>query len=395
MKIIPSFQSIVPAVNAGRTGRVLQGCVFVLTLLLATACGQTDGGAERQGAPKVVEIIPYTVNLRPETLEVQAVGTARAEKTATIKADDGGEVTKVYFQAGDHVNKGDILLTLELEEERLAVNRARVAVKDAEQLIARYQGIKLPGAISDSRIDEAKIAAEGARIELELAEIALAKRQVRAPFSGIVGLTNIDAGERITSDTEIARLDDRSILFVDFQAPEEIYGRISSGDTINVEPFSNTGTQYQARVHKIDSRIDQATRSFTVRAAIDNTDDNLRPGMSFKIEFQLPGQSYPVVPEAAIIWGGDGAYVWVVDNGKARRQSVTIVSRQEGQVLVRASIPEGGVVIAEGVQKVREGTAVEFSRLYSRPEQPSSPATIPSMVKPATIPETKSSSGGA
>lgn len=342
--------------------------VFLCLLIsMLSACTAED--EERQASQdRSVEIIPHSVSLRAETTEIQAVGTARAEKTAVILADDGGEVTEVTFQAGDKVNKGDVLLMLELEEERLAVERARVALKNAEQLVARFQGIRLPGAISDSRIDEAVIAAEAARIELGVAELALEKRQVRAPFAGIVGLTDIDAGARITSDTEITRLDDRSILYVDFQAPEEVYSRIVAGDIISIEPFSNAGQAYQATVHKVDSRINQDSRSFTVRAKIDNSADKLRPGMSFKIEFQLPGRSYPVVPEAAIIWGGDGAYVWLAESGVARRVSVTIVSRDAGQVLVRAPIDAGDIVIAEGVQKVREGAKVVFSELYARPQ---------------------------
>lgn len=369
--------------------RLLKYIFLNVALLLLSACGSetaSKNGADRGAKNEPVEIIPYTVNVRPESVEVQAVGTARAEQAAVIRADDGGEVTAVYFQAGDLVSKGDVLLALELDEESLAVDQARVAVKDAEQLIARFAGSKLPGAISDTRIDEVKIAAEAARIELSLAELALDRRQVRAPFSGIVGLTNIDAGARITAETEITRLDDRSVLYVDFQAPEQVYGRIVSGDKIDIEPFSSAGTIYSAKVHKIDSRIDEVSRSFTVRAEIDNGDDKLRPGMSFKIKLQLPGQAYPVVPEAAIIWGGDGAYVWLVEDGKAQRVSVTIVSRDKGQVLVRAPISEGSIVVAEGVQKVREGTSLAFSELYSELNSELYTSPEPPMPEPSSIP---------
>ncbi|MBT8115660.1 MAG: efflux RND transporter periplasmic adaptor subunit, partial [Arenicella sp.] len=186
-------------------------------------------------------------------------------------------------------------------------------------------------------------------------------------------------------------LDDRSILFVDFQAPEEVYGVIEVGAAIDIAPFADAGTIYQAKVRKIDSRIDQASRSFTVRAEIDNAADRLRPGMSFKIDFQLPGRAYPVVPEAAIIWGGDGAYIWLVENGVAKRLSVTIVGRQDGQVLVRAPINEGSIVIAEGVQKVREGTAVEISRLYADPAKNTraGSTSTPTVEIPAALPVTE------
>lgn len=336
-----------------------------LTLLLA-ACGENSTGSETPASPQTeasVEIIPHTVVYQDDIVTVEAIGTARAEKFAVIRANTGGEVTRVNFKAGDRVGKGDVLLTLESDEERLAANRAEVALKNSQQLIDRYERIDVPGAISDSQIDEAKTAVEAAQIDLELADVALARRIVRAPFSGTVGLTDIDAGARITPETEITRLDDRSTLFVDFQAPEQVYSRIAPGDIISMEPFSDQGRTYEATVVTIDSRIDQVSRSFTVRAAIDNVDDTLRPGMSFRIGFDIPGQAYPVVPEAAIIWGGDGAYVWAVENGLTTRVSVTIVDRQDGNVLVRAPIPEGSIIVSEGVQKVREGTPVDLTRI--------------------------------
>ena len=80
--------------------------------------------------------------------------------------------------------------------------------------------------------------------------------------------------------------------------------------------------------------------------------------MSFRIGFDLPGQSYPSVPEASIVWGGDGAFIWAVEDGRAKRVGVTIVSRDDGKVLVKADIAEGSWVIDEGVQKVREGVPV-------------------------------------
>ena len=336
-----------------------------LTLLLA-ACGEKSAGSETAASMQTessVEIIPHTVVYQEDIISVEAIGTARAEKFAVIRADTGGEVTRVNFKAGDTVEKGDVLLTLQSDEERLAANRAEVALKNSQQLIDRYERIDVPGAISDSQIDEAKTAVEAAQIDLKLADVALSRRTVRAPFSGTVGLTDIDAGARITPETEITRLDDRSTLFVDFQAPEQVYSRVAPGDTISMEPFSGQGRTYEATVLTIDSRIDQVSRSFTVRAAIDNEDDTLRPGMSFKIGFDIAGQAYPVVPEAAIIWGGDGAYVWAVEDSLAKRVSVTIVDRQEGSVLVRAPIPEGGTIISEGVQKVRDGTPVDLTRI--------------------------------
>ncbi len=326
-----------------------------LTLTLA-GCNVDEAPAVRE--QPTIQIIAHKVAMRTDVATIEAVGTARARAFAEIYPDTGGEVVSVSFTAGVQVEKDAVLLQLDAREESLAVARARVAVKDAELLLNRFRKLQSPGAVSVSEIDAARTALDGARIDLQLAEVALDERSVRAPFKGYVGLTDIDAGARITPQTIITRLDDREVLYVDFDAPEQVFGRIAIGTVIPMAPFADPTRSYNAVVGNIDSRINATSRSFTIRAEIDNRSDDLRPGMSFRVGFELPGQAYPAVPEAAIVWGGDGAFLWQVRDGKAARVPVTIVSRQEGQVLVRAPIAEGSLIVAEGVQKVREGTAV-------------------------------------
>lgn len=332
--------------------------LILLALLGLAACG---GGEESAEPEEPVGVVPHKVAYAPEETRVEAVGTARARASATIYPETGGEVIEVLFETGDFVEAGEPLVRLDAREERLAVRLAEVAVKDARQLLARYQRIEDTGAVSDSQIDEARTTLDAAQIELEQAQLALEERTVVAPFDGYVGLTDIDPGARITSTTAITQLDDRRILYVDFAAPEQVFGRVRPGDTVNAVSFADHGKVYEAEIVGVDSRINPTSRAFTIRTKIDNAEDVLRPGMSFRIHFAIQGNAYPAVPEASIIWGGDGAYVWSVAGGKARRTPVTIVARREGLVLVRGSIPEGSFVIAEGVQKVRDGAPVTFA----------------------------------
>ncbi len=332
-------------------------CLFLLPALFISAC-RDDGNEQPVRQDRNVEVITHEVSLLADTNRIEAIGTARAKNFAIIYPRAGGEVTAVNFTAGDYVKAGAPLLELDAREERLAVRRAKITLKDAEQAIARYRKVDIPGAISQDQIDEARTALDAAVVDLELAEFALSERTVRAPFSGYVGLTEVDPGARITTQTAITRLDDRSVLYVDFDAPEQVFGRIGVGDHLPMIPFASGGRSYDSQVASIDTRIDPERRTFAVRTSIDNTSDNLRPGMSFRVTFELPGEAYPAIPEAAIIWGGDGAYLWAVEEGAATRISVSIIGRREGQVLVRAPLEEGDLIVAEGVQKVREGTAV-------------------------------------
>ena len=337
-------------------------------LALIAGCGGQEQGERGQRPESTVRVIAEPVSLRADSRRVDAVGTARARQAATIFAETGGEVTSVRFTPGDRVEAGARLLTLESSEERLAVALAEVELRDARQLLERYERIDVPGAVSDSQRDAARIAVEAAEIQLRLARETLAKREVRAPFSGHVGISDVDVGARITPQTPITELDDRTELFVDFDAPEQVFGAVSPGDTLELIPFAASQAPREARVLTVGSRIDPQRRLFTVRTVIDNADDSLRPGMSFRVSFRIEGEPYPVVPEAALVWGGDGAYLWVVEEGVARRRSVTIVSRDQGVVLVDGDLEAGDLIVAEGVQKVRDGAPVETGSHGALPE---------------------------
>ena len=356
---------------------------FTIALLLLAGAACSDSGSNSpaaSGGPSfgpgaggmpATRVVGVPVSFLQDTDKLESVGTARARQAATILPQSGGEVISVRFESGQFVESGSVLATIESAEQRLAVARARVTLENAEQLLARYERIDVDGAISESQIDSAKTSVEAAKIELQLAEEALSRRTIYAPFSGYVGLSDIDPGATVTQQTEITRIDDRSELFVDFSLPEQVFGRINEGDELPLVPFAASQNPVNAVISVVDSRIDAQRRSFMVRAVVDNSEDQLRPGMSFRVNFDLPGDQYPAAPEAAIVWGGDGPYLYKIENGTAQRVPITIVSRQDGQVLVRAPLNTGDIIISEGVQKVRQGS--EVINITPASAQPSGP----------------------
>lgn len=328
-------------------------------LFALAACGGSDNAQpSRQSAPS--PIVPFEVEIRDQERIVQAVGTGRARLATVVRPETAGFVEKVLFEPGAFVEEEAPLLHMEDEDERLAVRLARVAVQEAEQLLSRYRRIENTGAVSASAIDEAMTQLESAKINLEQAQLRLDERTVRAPFAGYVGLTDIDPGARVSQDTVITSLDDRRVLFVDFSVPEDVFSALKPGNIVQAIPFSADATPREAEVILVDSRVDPQSRAFRARAAIDNNDDSLRPGMSFEVRIAITGQKYPSVPEAAIVWGTNGAYVWAIQSGRAASIPVSVISRQDGRVLVDGALSRGDLVIAEGVQKVREGAPVVY-----------------------------------
>lgn len=241
-------------------------------------------------------------------------------------------------------------------------------VSEAEQLLARYRRIEDTGAVSDSQIEAGETALAAAKIERDQAAVALAQRRIVAPFAGHISFSEIDPGDSVTPQTLIAQLDQRGTLYVDFAAPEAIFNRLGKGQTVEVSAFSDPDTSITAKVEAVDSAIEQEQRSYQVRTVIDNRDDRFRPGMSFSVRFVDSGVLRPSVPEAAVVWDGDGSAVFTVRDGKAERTPVTIASRRTGVVLLDARIANDTLIITEGVQKVRSGQAVN---IIDPPSQPS------------------------
>ena len=326
----------------------------VLLLLAATACSSED--SER--SERSVTVVAQPAQFVEEERVVEAIGTARAARSAQLFSEVSGRVTAIRFQPGAFVREGQVLVQLDARQERLALQLAEVRVKEAEQLLARYRRIEDTGALSDSQIEAGETALSAARIERDQAAVALAQRSIKAPFSGHISFSDIDPGDTVTPQTPIAQLDQRGRLFVDFAAPEAVFNRLGQGQTVDVAAFSEPDSVISARVEAVDSAIEQEQRSFQVRTIIDNSNDRFRPGMSFSVRFVDTGQMRPSVPEAAVVWDGDGSAVFVVRDGKAERLPVTISSRREGTVLLDAAIGPDDLIITEGVQKVRTGQQV-------------------------------------
>ncbi|HEX5419726.1 MAG TPA: efflux RND transporter periplasmic adaptor subunit, partial [Gammaproteobacteria bacterium] len=300
-------------------------------------------------------IVVQRVRFEPAHTRLEAVGTSRALHSATIYPAAAGEVVAVHFKPGQYVSEGQVLVELDARKERVAVDLAKVQLEDAKRLYERYSRAEGTGAVVPTTLDAAHAAMETAELELRRADIALADRSVEAPFAGYVGITDVDAGDRIGPETAIASLDARRVLLVSFAAPEALIGQLKPGQPIRISPWNQSEMTAAGKISAIDSRIDPANRSFVVRARVDNSRDQLRPGMSFRVMLDIAGRTWPVVPEVALRWGNDGAYVWTLAQGRAERIPAAVIQRNDGEVLVDAALEPGARIVVEGVQRMHEG----------------------------------------
>lgn len=336
--------------------------------------GAPPRGPGGGGGPIVVAEAPGTGRMADS---VAAIGDGRALRSVAVLPKAPGRVAEVLVQSGQRVDAGQILVRLESEAEAIALERARLVLDDARARLERVERLRGSGASTDVQTREAGLAVRQAELALRQAEFDLTQRVVPAPIAGWIGILNTEVGAQVGAATELAQIDDRSVLLVDFRLPERMVGRVRLHDPVAARALAAGHGAIVGRVSAIDNRVDPASRTLRVQARLENADDRLRAGMSFSIMIDLPGDPAPSVDPLSVQWSREGAFVWVVRDGKAARLPVRILQRADTEVLVDGAFLPGDLVIVEGVQAVRPGAPVRVQGAEAGALMPARGAAAP------------------
>lgn len=329
----------------------------------ASAEGGNAGGGKRGGrgggggGPTIV--VSDRVSTAVTRNQMRAIGSGEAIRSVTVFPDVTGIIQTVPFKSGDEVAVGARLAILENGTETLAVDRARIGVSAAEEKLARVQRLQQSRTASSVEVGDAARELDNARLDLRGAEIALEKRNIVAPIAGRVGIVSVDTGDLVNNQTVITTIDDRSSLKVIFYTPENFVQELRIGQPISAIPTARPENVYNGHISAIDSRLDEASRTLKTEAAIDNPEDELRPGMSFTMTLNLEGETLLSVDPLSVQWERTGPIVWKIAGEDVAKVPVRIVERNIDRVLVTSQgLKEGDDVVVEGVQAVREGGKV-------------------------------------
>lgn len=314
--------------------------------------GNRQGGSRNVAQTPVVTqpVTSGTINDR-----LSAIGTGRALNSVIINPYAAGRLTEIAVEAGQKVQAGAVIAKMDSDSEEIALERARIAQGDAEASLERIKALRATNTATAVQQREAELAVDNARLAVRDAALALDRRTIVSPISGIVGILPVENGNYVTSQTTIATVDDRSRIIVDFWVPERFTGLLAVGQPLTANSVVRPGQVFDGVVSAVDNRLDEQSRTLRVQARLDNDGDVLRAGMSFQVAMRFPGDTYPSVDPLAIQWGGDGAFVWALADGKAKRVPVRIVQRNTDSVLVEAALVPGDQVVTEGIHTVREG----------------------------------------
>ncbi|MEO3384775.1 efflux RND transporter periplasmic adaptor subunit [Mesorhizobium sp. CAU 1741] len=322
-----------------------------------------DADARGPGNPAAQQsAMVVTSPIRTETINdrLSAIGTGRALSSVQVTPFASGRLTEVLVESGSRVSAGDRIAMLDSDAEEIELDRARIALEDAEARMERIRALTTSNTATTVQLTEAELAVSNARLAVRDAELTLERRSILAPINGVVGILPVSAGNYVTTQSEIATIDDRSRIVVDFWVPERFATMIEIDQPVRAASVARPDETFDGRVTAIDNRVDAASRTLRVQASIENEGDRLRAGMSFQVEMAFPGDTFPAVDPLAIQWGSGGAFVWVVDDGKSRQVPVTIVQRNTDSVLVSGELDVSLTVVTEGVHSVREGADVRL-----------------------------------
>jgi len=308
-----------------------------------------------------IKVTTQSVRSQAYDQRFRTIGLSKAKLAIDLYPQVTEEVVSVFFQGQEHKLKGDLLVQLNDQDEKLLLESATIRLSEAKRLLQQYSQALSRNAVPGTDVASARVEVQQAEIAVQQAKNAIEDRAIRAPFDGVVGLPQVDPGDRITATTLIASYDNRSSLYLDFEVPESLASEIQhSLNTSNAKKSVLTATTpaftnktFDLTMISSASRVNVTSRTLLVRVQLENEKDLLRPGMSFDIDWRLAGAAYASVPEIALQWDSDGSFVWLAREGRAQKVAVAIVARRAGRVLIEGQLQPDEQVVVEGVQRMQ------------------------------------------
>lgn len=354
---------------------IIAGLGFVKYRQIQTAIAM---GGSFAPPPTAVTTIIAKRETWPSTLNV--IGTAAAIQGVTVSADLPGTVYKINFESGKAVHAGDVLVELDTRQER-----AQLAAAESDRDLARInyqrdQQLVKEGVLAHTEYDNAFAQQKSTEARVGEIQAMIARKTIHAPFSGILGLRQINLGQYLAAGQAIVSLQALNPIYVNFGVPQQESPRVHVGRIVQVTSDDFPGVQFRGRVTALDSVIDQTTRNIQIQATLENRGDKLRPGMFVQVDVGIGApRDVITLPASAINYAPYGDSVFVVGEMKnpkgnsykgVRQQFVTVQGTRGDQVAIVSGLKPGDEVVSSGAFKLRNGAPVQVNNTVQPPNSP-------------------------
>lgn len=363
------------------------GLVYVKFAQISSLIGMGEQMQAQGPPPEAVSSAAAEAQRWEVTLP--AVGTVASSKGVSISTEVSGVVSSILFTSGAKVDKGDVLVQLDARVEKAQLQSAIVRRNLAQVTAERARKLASSGAESQAQIDADVSARESANAEVEVLRAQIARKTIRAPFAGRLGIREVDIGQYLNPGTTVTTLESVEGVYVDFVLPQQ--EQVELGMKVRVTVSGRPDFLGEGEIVAIDPKIDPTTRTIKLRATVRNADDDFHPGMFVNVDLVREAQVDVVsVPATAIVYATYGDSVFVLEppteevpvsgpDGQevliARQQFVRLGQRRGDFVQVVEGISAGQQVVVAGAFKLRnnarvyvDNTAMLTASLDPRPE---------------------------
>jgi membrane fusion protein, multidrug efflux system len=347
---------------------VVIGLVVVIGLLAGIKALQIgamiDKGKKFVPPPETVT----TASVKSESWEtaLTATGSLTAVQGVTIAAEMPGKIVKLAIESGKPVQKGDLLIAQDTssEEAQLLGATAQATLARTEQ--ERAAKMLAEKIISQSDYDKARATHEQALSQVSNLRATIAKKNIRAPFSGRVGIRQVNLGQILREGDPIVTLQSLDPIYADFNFPQQELSKLHTSLPVQVTCDALPGAKVEGRITALNPLVDSETRNLRVQATVANRGEKLRPGMFVTVAVGLPvRQKVLTVPATSVLYAPYGDSIFVLDDdkkgkgGKILRQQFVRLGEKRGDfVAISSGLQEGATLVSTGVFKLRNGQSV-------------------------------------
>ena len=335
--------------------------LLILVLLLLTACGTTEQVDKSKG-DRAVTVTTVEVQSQSWHMPIEAVGTAKAKESTVIAAKQSDRISKVLFESGQHVQKGQILVELDSGAVLAELAEAKAQLNDLTVQKQRLEGLLSKQLVSKSQFETVEANQIAAQARVRAAQERVNDRIIRAPFSGVLGLRQVSEGQYVNAGFAMVKLDDLVRMWDEFPIPEFLMTKVNVGMNLTLTADAYPDKTFNAKVVGVESRVDIATRALMVRAEIENNAAQIRPGMLLHVMLQQELVDALVVPELCLQQVGGRSFVYVVkSDNSVVSHDVVAGERHNGNVVIIEGLKVGERIVLDGTSKLRDGQKVQIS----------------------------------
>ena len=350
--------------------------MLIMLVLVGAVLGGLFGfkvfvGGKIKEAMAGLASMPQTVSSTTATSsdwqpKIDAVGSLRAVRGADLSLEVPGGVEEITFNSGDEVQEGQLLLRLRNADEVARLKSLEATAQLAQITYDRDVKQLKAQAISQAIVDNDEASLRNAKAQVDTQKAIVDKKYLRAPFTGKLGLRQIDLGQFLSAGTVIATLQALDPIFVDFLLPQQSVAKLSTGQAVKVKVDAFPNRVFEGKITAINPKIETASRNIQVRATLPNDDQKLLPGMFATVELETgAAERLVTLPQTAVVYNPYGSVVYMVDDkgkgpdGKpqltARQVFVTTGATRGDQVAITKGVSEGDTVVTSGQLKLRNG----------------------------------------